>query len=330
MRRLLVLAPLVLISISPAAGAARQDPPTTAGFGLLQALDERLALVADPLLRANAPLCRDTMLGLGMVLHSADQYPEAQDSELWRGQFPNGDVSVLFALPQSPAAKAGIQPGDGIVAINGITAGAWPRAAEQIMRDAAFAQLSKLSTEAPLQLSLRRNGADRAVELQPDAACRALAEIVTDRRLFAHTDGRIIQLSAGFVSQASDNNLAAIFAHELAHVILEHRRRLAEAGIPARGETGRNKDINRQTEIEADRLSVHLLANAGYDPAAGPELFRSPIGRRMSGGLLRSPIYPSARDRAQIMEQEIANHLAHRPAGLSMADHLLSTRDRPL
>lgn len=293
----------------------------------MQALDERLALVADLLLRANAPLCRDRMPGLGLVLHGADQYPES-----WRSHFPNGDVSVLFALPQSPAAKAGIQPGDGIVAINSVTAGAWPRAAGQIMRDAAFAQLSKLSTDAPLQLSLRRNGADLAVELQPDAACRALAEIVTDRRLFAHTDGRIIQLSAGFVSQASDNNLAAIFAHELAHVILEHRRRLAEAGIPggARGETGRNRDINRQTEIEADRLSVHLLANAGHDPAAGPELFRSPIGRRMSGGLLRSPIYPSARDRALIMEQEIADHLAQRPGGLSMADHLLSTRDRPL
>ncbi|MFC4255640.1 peptidase M48 family protein [Altererythrobacter xixiisoli] len=324
---LAALAPLALLSASPAGSTTIQTGPTAAGFGVLQVLDDRLAQIADPLLRANAPLCRNLMPGLGMVLHSADQYPAAL-----RSHFPNGEIAVAGTLPQSAAAQAGMRSGDGIAAINGVAAQAWPRNEGQILRDAAFARLSSLPADAPLQLTLRRGDSDLVVEMQPVPACRVLSEVVTDHSLFAHTDGRIIQLSAGFVSQASDDNLAAIFAHELAHVILEHRRRLAEAGIPAgsKGDTGRNRDINRQTEIEADRLSVHLLANAGFDPAAGPGLFRSPIGRRMSGGLLRSPIYPSARDRADTMDREIADYQLQRRQRLSMAGHLMLTRDQPL
>jgi Zn-dependent protease with chaperone function len=64
--------------------------------------------------------------------------------------------------------------------------------------------------------------------------------------------------------------LAAIVAHELAHIVLDHPRRLTDAHV-SRGlfkGFGRSGRLFKQTENEADRLSVTLMANAGYDPQA--------------------------------------------------------------
>src|SRR3546814_12802673 len=50
---------------------------------------------------------------------------------------------------------------------------------------------------------------------------------------------------------------------------------------------GRNARLIRTTEIEADRLSVVLLANAGYDPMAAARLWRD-HGKRLGDGGLRA------------------------------------------
>src|SRR3546814_10543788 len=62
--------------------------------------------------------------------------------------------------------------------------------------------------------------------------------------------------------------VAAPIAHELAHNILRHRERLEAKGVNygLLSGIGRNVGYFRQTELEADILSVSLLANANYDP----------------------------------------------------------------
>ena len=121
-----------------------------------------------------------------------------------------------------------------------------------------------------------------------------------------------------------------IFAHELAHSILRHRDRLSAADVSKGlgGEFGRDRRLNREAEIEADRLSVHLLANAGLDPVSAPVFWRSPLGKRLGGGLFRSRVYPSPEARAQQLEGEIALYLAG--GAPSYPGHLLIRRYRPL
>jgi hypothetical protein len=75
------------------------------------------------------------------------------------------------------------------------------------------------------------------------------------------------------------------------------------------GEFGRSRRLNAEAEIEADRLSVHLLANAGYDPRIAPAFWRSDLGRSVGGGLFRSRIYASPEERARALEREIADFL---------------------
>ncbi len=288
--------------------------------------DVRLAVVAERLMGANRALCRRLMPATGMLIHSRDQYRSDTGD-----YFANGPVAISGVVAESPAASE-LRAGDGLVAV-GRTRVADLRADPETgapLRDAVFAVLADQPVDAPLAVTITRGGTERVVTLPARPACRALVEIAAGNGLNARSDGRVIQISYGLAAAASDAELAVTFAHELAHVVLEHRRRLEEAGVVKGffGELGRNQQYNRQVEVEAVRLSVHLLANAGYDPAIAPGFWRSSLGRRAGRGVLRSSTYPSPEARAQLVEREVAEYLAG-GAAPTWPGHLLARRDAP-
>ena len=294
------------------------------GLETLFAQDRRLAVAAERLLGSNAPLCPAQMPLTGMILHSHDQYQGDWAAPL----FAQGALAVAQVLPGSAAEVAGLQPGDGIAAIAGVP----PVSAGTTLREAALGLLSRWwQAGDALRLETVRDGAQRSVVLHPAPGCHAVVEIGTDGGMAARTDGYIIRVPLRLAEAASDADIAVVVAHELAHVILRHRERLETAGIDKGllGELGRNRRLIRQAEEEADRLSVHLLANAGFDPASAPAFWRGPLGRRVGGGLLRHRAYHSPDTRAALLEGEIADNLDttapfHAPA------HLLVLRDRAM
>ena len=312
----------VFIAMAFAQHAAAQPD---ARIAALLEQDLRLARVAERLLAANAELCRERMPLTGFVVHSRDQY----SAELAEQVFRNGPIAISVVVPGSPAADAGLAPGDGLAAIGSLPTRELVAEDGAPLRDSAFAALAQRVDEDPLALTVSRDGRQRTVSLAAPGGCRALVEIRAQNGLNARSDGRVIQINYGLATAATDDALAVIFAHELAHVVLEHRRRLEAAGVEKGffGEFGRNQRLNRQVEVEADRMSVHLLANAGYDPKLAPTFWRSDVGRRASGGLFRSSTYPSAEARAQLVEREIADYLAG-GAAPSWPGHLLARRER--
>lgn len=286
--------------------------------------DVRLAGIGERLLGANRALCRLEMPLTGLVLHSRDQYR----AEIAGDAFANGAVAVAGIVPGSAAAAAAVQPRDGLAAIGGRPTAAMTSIDGAPVRDTAFAALSEQAS--PVTLAVTRGGQQRALSLDAPIGCRALVEIRAANSLDARSDGRVIQVNYGLALAASDAELAVVFAHELGHLVLEHRRRLTEAGVEKGffGEFGRNQRLNRQVEVEADRMSVHLLANAGYDPAIAPAFWRSSVGRRAGGGLNISATYPSAEARARLIEREIADYLGG-GVGPSWPGHLIARRDAP-
>jgi len=287
--------------------------------------DVRLATVAERLLRANRELCRDHMPLTGMILHSRDQYSSRVAGEA----FANGPVAVSALVPGSPASAL-LEAGDGIAAIGDRRTADLVVEGEAPLRDSAFAALADQPEGAPLELAIVRSGSELTVTIDPAAGCRALVEIRSVSGLNARSDGRVIQVNYGLAEAASDDELAVIFAHELGHLVLEHRRRLSSAGVEKGffGEFGRNQRLNRQVEVEADRIAAHLLANAGYDPAIAPAFWRTSLGRRAGGGLLRSSTYPSAEARAELIEREIEEYIGAGTAP-TWPGHLLARRDIP-
>ena len=300
-------------------------PTQSAAANALEALfaqDRRLAEVAARLLGGNAPLCAVQMPLTGMILHSRDQYEGNWAEPL----FTHGELAIAQVLPGSAAALAGLRSGDGVTAI----AGQRPAAADATLREAALALLaSEWRPGDPLGLEIVHAGAPRSAVLHPPAACFATVEIGTAGGMSARTDGYIIRVPQQLAEAATDTELAVIVAHEMGHVVLQHRLRLETAGVEKGllGELGRNRRLIRQAEEEADRLSVHLLANGGYDPASASAFWRSELGRRVGGGVLRHRAYPAPERRAELLESEIAAHLDS-AASFHPAGHLVMLRDQ--
>lgn len=306
--------------------AANAQVQQQGAVAALQAQDLRLASIAERILAANAPLCSETMPLAGLVLHSEDQYSGGQAGAL----FANGRLAIAAIVPGSPAAQAGLLAGDAITSVNGLATTALERADEAPLRDALFALLADQPAGTELVIGISRADVARTVRLQPPAGCRVLVEIITGNGLVGRSDGRVIQVSYELAALLDDDGLAVIFAHELAHAVLHHRRRLEQAGVSKGllGEFGRNQQLNRRVEVEADRLSAHLLANAGYDPQIAPTFWNSATGRQAGGGLLRSFIYPAPTARGDLIAEEIANYLPL-GRGPSWPGHLLALRDEP-
>ena len=307
---------VVLMAFSPQVGAQPANPQTE-----LASQDLRLAGIAERMLEANDALCRQHMASTGLVIETRDQYLSDAGSE-----FANGPVVAAQVVPGSPG-DGKIAPGDWLAAIGPVPTASLHAVGKAPQRDAVFAALADSPPRAPLQLTVVHAGLSRMVALLPRSSCRALVEIRASNGDNARSDGRVIQIDFGLTRQADDTQLAVVFAHEMGHLVLEHRRRLTQAGVGKGffGELGRNGRLNRQVEEEADLMSVHLLANAGYDPRIAPAFWRSPLGRRLSG---LSLVYHTSAGRAERLDHEIAAYLPG-GAGADSAQHLLALRDAP-
>jgi predicted Zn-dependent protease len=136
--------------------------------------------------------------------------------------------------------------------------------------------------------------------LNPAPICASRFWIDTKSKLDAGADGYNVRITEALVSfAANDDELAAAVAHELSHNLLEHREKLRRMRKSAGN--------IRATEIEADRLSVWLMANAGYDPSAAVrfiERFRSGYRSRADFGRNASALAWSCRHNAIRNQQD--------------------------
>lgn len=105
--------------------------------------------------------------------------------------------------------------------------------------------------------------------------------------------------------QATDDEIAAVMGHEIAHALREHGRERASQAMAqgialtvlgtATGVSGAGLDLtqmvlqytfnlpnSREHEVEADRIGVELAARAGYDPRAAISLWEKM--QKLGGG----------------------------------------------
>ena len=322
-RRILIA--LALAILLPAPGSASGD--YRGALAALRSMDMRLAGVATHLLEANAPLCDAIMPSTGLVLHALAQYPARFRSDARAVFLFPTPLAVEGVISGSAAATAGVAVNDGIVAING-KAIANHEQTGSALRDEAMLTMGSLSATSAISIDLVRAGRVMQVTLRPRPACRSRFEVLPQAALKAQSDGEIIQVSTAVLERFDDSGLAVIVAHELAHSMLHHRKRLAAAGVRTGilAEFGANRRLLRRAEDEADRLSVHLLRNAGHDPMMAVNFWRGP-GRRIDRGIFRSGTHASARQRAEALQAEIAAMPMAIP--LSIAPSLLESRTKP-
>jgi hypothetical protein len=326
MSMLLRLLPLLLIG---AAAAPSETAPTPAFFEALRTADLRLATIAYRLTTANAALCDRLQPQLGMPIHALSQYGAASRPAATAVFGFESVVGVEGVVTDGPAARGGVRGNDSILAIDGHALPALsaigPDGAGD--RDAAEARIA--DGGATIALSVLRGSQRRDLSVRPVPGCRSRFEVLLGSGLSASADGAIVQIGERFFQGYSDEEIAVIVAHELAHNILRHRARLeaAKVNVGLFAELGRNGRMIRQTENDADRLGVYLLANAGYDAMAAPTFWREK-GGDIDGGLFRSRTHASSKARADMLEV-VAKEVAATPRR-PIVPAILATRDLPL
>jgi hypothetical protein len=329
-RRPKAAAILVLVALaSLTKPASAEDAALRGTFEAVRAIDAQMARIGYRLATANASLCDRLEPGLGIVLHTPSQYAGGLRKEAAAHFRFAGPVAVEAVIEGSPAAQAGIEADDTLIAIGPAQfAPADPQAKTSTAAlIKAAAQVAALPPDRPLEIHGVRDGVAYTRTVTPVSACRTRFEAAIKSDFEAQADGEMVQLSSRFLLDYPEDQVAAAMAHELAHNVLRHGERLEAQGVSygLLAGLGRNVRYFRQTEIEADILSVSLLANAGYDPNAAVRFWRD-FGPKHAGGILLSRSHPAWRDRLATIERTISALEAARPAGRS----LVQTRSQPL
>lgn len=261
--------------------------------------DLRLASVGYRLAYANSSFCNVRAPNAGWILHDIAQYP---DEAVVRAAFGfDQPVQVAAVVAGGPADRAGIKAGDNFVGMDDATIywPAMPVGKTGYERMASFKQLvtERWRSRAGLAVKLSRQGVIKEATLVSKPVCASDFWIDTKAKLDAGADGEKVRVTSGLMLFAdTDNELAAVVAHELAHNLLDHRARL-------RAQRNRSSEI-LATEIEADRLSVWLMANAGYDPHAALR-FTERFGRKTGSGIFSDGTHLRWKNRVKLMFAEI-------------------------
>ena len=311
-------APMILAALlaSMAAPVLAAPPAAQSPYAALASIEARVATIGFRLTTANAAWCPVRQPQFGWIwgdprLYAADRRTEALAAY---GAVDQLHPYIAALAPHSPAASAGMKVGTPVTAIADAPV-------PDGIGDHPFARITAIEgsmAALPVDTAIALHvGAGRIVSLTPVAGCVSDFRVEANERPAAVADGRMVLVNQGLADFAADDaELAAAIAHELAHNILRHRARLDAAGVD-RGlgkQFGRNARLFKQTEVEADRLSVWLLAGAGYDPAAAAR-FWSRFGQRKGRPMFQASTHPNWRDRVASLEAEAAAIASLRKAG---------------
>lgn len=337
--RLLALALSLLCTpvIAGTAASAQAAEQSGQALAALRASDTRVLTVGTRLAIGNAPFCRATENTIGMTIHHIGQYADPAAARATFG-FAR-DYAVLALVADGPAAQAGIRTDDAVVALNGVLLAPAPTDLAAIDQPAAYrpvawadAQLRATLDTPPVTLTLMRGPRTFDVSLAGVPACRSRFELRPSGDYGASADGDIVGITSAMLGfMVDDDELSAILAHEMAHNLLEHRKRLNAAGIQ-RGlmqQFGRNARLTLETEIEADRLSIWLMANAGYDPA-GAVRFWTRYGKKRGKGIFSAPTHYRWKKRVALFQEEMAKLAAAPRTPQGWAPPLLAHPPVPL
>jgi beta-barrel assembly-enhancing protease len=296
MRRL-----VLILAFAAAPALAAPSAEEIAGYRALTALDARVATVGYQLAAANSRFCKDKVRNPGWVLHGIGQYPDVKIARAAFG-FSRWPVNIAAIVPGGPAERLGLSVGDSMMSLNGTKWDQRMHAVPFADRDGiedlrlTFARLWAEKGSVEMVFESRREA--KTLQFAPLPVCASDFWVDTRSKLDAGADGDRVRVTSALVEYvADDDELAAVIAHEFSHNLLGHRARLAAI------KKGKTK-ATRKTEEEADRLSVWLMVNAGYDPKAALRFWER-YGRQYGLGIFTEQTHHQWKTRVAMMQAEI-------------------------
>lgn len=232
-----------------------------------------------PVMTANAALCPKTRAAIGVKTHSLKSYPKRLRSAAKRVLGADETSRIFHIADGSPAALAGFERGD------------------IILNDANEpAKLDGKSWDSVLAdniVTVRRGDKDIALNVESTLACNYNLRLSSRSAVNAFADGRNIIVTSGMMDFVkSDDELALIIGHELAHNTMGHVRKSIANYILSFGGTR----YTRPFESEADYVGLYYMVRAGYS-SQGVEGFWQRLAKMSPKGINRAKTHPTFPDR---------------------------------
>jgi Zn-dependent protease with chaperone function len=219
--------------------------------------------------------------------------------------------TVVSVVEGSPAAAAGIVTGDELMTFNNepVPITGTPRWIDGFLHN---------NGERQVAVVLKRDGVDRTIEVKPAIGCAIPVNLEINAEANAKTDYKKIVIQSGILRIArTDDQLAVIVGHELAHVNMGHYQKklqnsllgefggaMVDGGFLLGGiYTGRAftdymgkvgaRAFSVAFEREADYVGAYYATRAGYNVVGAEEVWVA-MGLENPNGIRKATTHPTS------------------------------------
>lgn len=269
----------------------------------------RLYNVALPILEASAELCEDKVRHeFGVTVADRSEinrdFRDGFEERYGAGKRP----LITIVARGTPAFESGLVRGHQVLAVNSEETKDGRNSANRLRDDIEDAQ----EDMTPLSLTVTKDGVTRDVTLNGTATCDYGIQIQPENVINAYADGKNIIFTEGMMRFAdSDEELATVVGHEIAHNIMGHiqsRRTnaiiggllgvLIDSAAASQGADTNNTYTNLgmnlgatlfsvDKEKEADYVGLYLMERGGFDSSDVANFWRR-MGAENPGSIERS------------------------------------------
>jgi hypothetical protein len=238
----------------------------------------QLATIAYRISTETAADCPDPQIVTGLLTHDLSNYDRSVRPAVSRAFSLGTGIGVLEVVPGSAAERAGLRTDDEILSVNGLSVQD-PAAVDEPRRSSRrlekFSKALQLALRnGPAELEIRRSGAVVGASLAGELGCGGELLLSGSRERNAWSDGSHVVVTTAMMRLArSDDELAFVIAHEMAHNILGH------SSSSKRGIFGLKLGGKRQ-ELAADYMAVWMMTEGGYKAEGGISFLRT-VRRRL-------------------------------------------------
>ncbi len=280
-------------------------------------MQNRLDKIAGTLQINNANLCRKQVRYLlGFSAANKYSYSPVMISTATTSFGLGERLQVTNVIDGSGAKKAGLMPGDILIAVNGK---ALPQGANA--ENETVKMLSPIVAEkTAVNLTIERHGYPYVLNIPLTKACGFRVELGHSDTVNAYSDGKRILITRGMMTFAqNDHELAYVIGKEMAHNVLNHaqtlqikeaNKKIIDSLIPVNPKNvptnQSTKPMTRQFDIDSDTLGLAMALRAGYeiDSAVGfwTRLYQT---HPRSNPATYSALHPNSKARLNLMPKSI-------------------------
>jgi len=248
----------------------------------------RLQRVAYPLLEAGTDFCGErTRPAIGAFFANKylfdNEYRDIAIEWLRVGEA----LQVIQVIDGSPAAEAGLQQGDVVVSVGGVSAPVGEGAAEEMHE----LLKSDIKPSEPVEVTISRGGTVQSLTVTARQICDYPVQLVESDDVNAYANGKSVIIAYGMERFATnDRELALVIGHELAHNAMGHIDKkmqnyvvgsifdilAAVYGVDTQGTFGKiaAQAYSKDFEAEADYVGMFILARSGQPLEGAPNFWR--------------------------------------------------------